>query len=202
MSVPFKETLYSLPIEDLMACYSKVVKSKDPFKMIDDVTYQMVLRNIKRLTKLTKEIKQDIKDLDALHIPPHEKAFITRAVWQCQDVREIFYHLENLKAIAQKCEIYTSKYRNKVSPEKKPLDVDRAKNVPIESLYNFEQVRKGPLSFSALCPFHNEKTPSFKVYNTNTFHCFGCKANGDAIDFIIQLKGLDFIEAVRHLTGK
>ena len=46
------------------------------------------------------------------------------------------------------------------------------------------------------CPFHNEKTPSFYVYEDG-YHCFGCGAHGDAISFVMQTQGAGFMEAVR-----
>lgn len=49
------------------------------------------------------------------------------------------------------------------------------------------------------CPFHNEKTPSFYVYD-DRFHCFGCGAHGDAISFLTKSSGLSFIEAVEVLA--
>ena len=49
-----------------------------------------------------------------------------------------------------------------------------------------------------LCPFHNEKTPSFYIYDRN-YHCFGCKASGDAIDYVRHIHGFNFIEALRYL---
>lgn len=54
-----------------------------------------------------------------------------------------------------------------------------------------------------LCPFHNEKTPSFTVYPENqSFYCFGCGAGGEAIGFIRRAENLDFTEAVRYLCDK
>jgi DNA primase len=50
------------------------------------------------------------------------------------------------------------------------------------------------------CPFHDEKTPSFYVYDDH-FHCFGCGAHGDAISFVMQSQGLGFMEAVEQLAG-
>lgn len=53
----------------------------------------------------------------------------------------------------------------------------------------------------AQCPFHDEKTPSMKLYSGNSgFHCFGCGAGGSVIDFTAQLFGLDAIGAVRRLN--
>lgn len=54
-----------------------------------------------------------------------------------------------------------------------------------------------------LCPFHNEKTPSFHVVEDKGFyHCFGCGAHGDAIDFLIETEGLGFAEAVAELAAR
>ena len=56
---------------------------------------------------------------------------------------------------------------------------------------------------AGLCPFHNEKTPSFYVVeDKGFFHCFGCGAHGDAIGFIMRADNLDFIEAVERLAGE
>ena len=54
-----------------------------------------------------------------------------------------------------------------------------------------------------LCPFHNEKTPSFCVYpENNSFFCFGCNKGGDVIAFIMGVENLDFTEAVRFLAQR
>jgi len=50
-----------------------------------------------------------------------------------------------------------------------------------------------------LCPFHNEKTPSFFVFPDNRFKCFGCGEHGDAIDFAQKLHGFSFPDALKHL---
>lgn len=54
-----------------------------------------------------------------------------------------------------------------------------------------------------LCPFHNEKTPSFTVYpEDNSFYCFGCGAGGDIITFVEKIENLDYMEAVRFLAQR
>lgn len=61
-------------------------------------------------------------------------------------------------------------------------------------------IRKGN-EYSGLCPFHKEKTPSFTVNEEKGFyHCFGCGAHGSAIDFIMNIEGLSFPEAVESLA--
>ncbi|MGL9718106.1 MAG: DNA primase [Wolbachia sp.] len=57
-------------------------------------------------------------------------------------------------------------------------------------------------SFVGLCPFHNEKTPSFSVSNTKgLYYCFGCSAHGDVFEFISQTEGLSFKEALERLAS-
>jgi DNA primase len=62
--------------------------------------------------------------------------------------------------------------------------------------------RKGR-EHAGLCPFHNEKTPSFYVVeDKGFFHCFGCGAHGDAIGYVMRAENLDFIEAIERLAGE
>jgi DNA primase len=57
--------------------------------------------------------------------------------------------------------------------------------------------------FVGLCPFHQEKTPSFSVNPTmNVWHCFGCQRGGDAITFIRDIEHLDFVDAVERLAAR
>jgi DNA primase len=62
--------------------------------------------------------------------------------------------------------------------------------------------RKGRV-FWGLCPFHKEKSPSFKVENERrTYHCFGCGAGGDAFKWLTETEGMSFPEAVQKLAGE
>ncbi|MGD8274634.1 MAG: DNA primase [Thiohalocapsa sp.] len=64
-------------------------------------------------------------------------------------------------------------------------------------------LRKAGAEFTACCPFHTEKTPSFFVSPAKQFyHCFGCGAHGNAIDFLIELDRLSFPEAVEELAQR
>ena len=56
-------------------------------------------------------------------------------------------------------------------------------------------------NWKGCCPFHNEKSPSFYVYEDG-YHCFGCGAHGDAVSFVMQSQGLQFREAVETLAGE
>ena len=58
-------------------------------------------------------------------------------------------------------------------------------------------------TYVGLCPFHNEKTPSFTVYpDTQSFYCFGCGAGGDAIGFIKKIENLDYVDAIKSLAAR
>ena len=57
-------------------------------------------------------------------------------------------------------------------------------------------------NFVGLCPFHQEKTPSFNVIpGKGIYHCFGCQAGGDVFKFLMQLEGLSFVESIKELAG-
>ncbi len=79
---------------------------------------------------------------------------------------------------------------------------DLRQRVPLSDIIGrrVKLIRKGR-RFSGLCPFHSEKTPSFSVVDDDGFyHCFGCGAHGDAISFLREIDGLDFMEAVERLA--
>lgn len=78
--------------------------------------------------------------------------------------------------------------------------IETAREYPIADLYDGKLRRSGS-NLVGLCPFHQEKTPSFYVYRDNSFHCFGCSKHGNnAIDFLMARDGLEFPEAVRRLS--
>jgi len=63
-------------------------------------------------------------------------------------------------------------------------------------------LKKAGANYSACCPFHNEKSPSFTVSPSKQFyHCFGCGAHGDAIGFLMEYSGLGYIEAIKELAA-
>ncbi|WP_323017292.1 DNA primase [Castellaniella sp.] len=72
----------------------------------------------------------------------------------------------------------------------------------VDVVGRYVQLRKGGANLLGLCPFHNEKTPSFTVSPTKQFyHCFGCGAHGSAVHFLTEHTGAPFPEAVRTLAA-
>lgn len=71
----------------------------------------------------------------------------------------------------------------------------------VDVVGRYVQLKKGGANFMGLCPFHNEKSPSFTVSPTKQFyHCFGCGAHGTSIGFLIEYSGMGFVEAVKDLA--
>jgi len=64
-------------------------------------------------------------------------------------------------------------------------------------------LKKAGKNYSACCPFHSEKSPSFTVSRDKQFyHCFGCGAHGNAIDFVMEYERLEFVDAIEELAGQ
>src|SRR5215472_10772729 len=63
--------------------------------------------------------------------------------------------------------------------------------------------KAGAQNYAGLCPFHDEKTPSFSVHATRQFyHCFGCGVSGDVFNFVQKIENVTFPEAVRAVAQK
>lgn len=72
-----------------------------------------------------------------------------------------------------------------------------------EVVSDFVSLKKKGQNLWACCPFHNEKTPSFTVSPTKGFYkCFGCGKGGDAIDFVMEVEKLNYLEALKYLAKK
>jgi DNA primase len=71
----------------------------------------------------------------------------------------------------------------------------------VEVVGRYVRLKKAGANYQGLCPFHNEKTPSFSVSPSKQFyHCFGCGEHGNAIGFLMSYGGLGYIDAVKDLA--
>ena len=84
-----------------------------------------------------------------------------------------------------------------------PHSVINAANADIVHVIgSYIKLTKDGGEYTACCPFHDEKTPSFKVNpKKGMFHCFGCGTSGDAVAFVMERTGCTFVEAVERITG-
>jgi DNA primase len=83
------------------------------------------------------------------------------------------------------------------------LDEIRAAVDAVPIMGRYTDLKQSGTRWKGLCPFHDERTPSFTVdAEDGLYHCFGCGAGGDVIGFVQQAEGLDFLEAVRFLADE
>lgn len=73
----------------------------------------------------------------------------------------------------------------------------------VDYVSKYVQLKKSGRDYSGLCPFHHEKSPSFHVSGEKQlFHCFGCGASGNLVQFVMRTENLDFVEALKLLADK
>ena len=83
------------------------------------------------------------------------------------------------------------------------IDEVRQRSDIVEIIGAHVRLRRAGRNFVGLCPFHNEKTPSFSVNpERGFFHCFGCGAGGTVFNFLMKVEGLSFPEAIRSLATR
>lgn len=163
----------------------------------------------KFLDEKIKEISDDIEPLESgivayfnkvnvLH-SPLDKFFWKEALKATlpQDYETKLETLQHLRRLKKSLALRKSPHERIDFSQLK----NEAKQKPIEELYSFEKVKRFRNKIVALCPFHDEKTASFNIFiNDNRFHCFGCGAKGDAVDFFQKLHGVDFKVAVKEMA--
>lgn len=83
------------------------------------------------------------------------------------------------------------------------IDEIRASSNIVDIIGEYVDLKRTGSSYKGLCPFHNEKTPSFTVDDKKQlFHCFGCGVGGDVVSFIMQKEGLSYPESLEYLAQK
>ncbi len=86
--------------------------------------------------------------------------------------------------------------------ERKIEEIRSAVNI-VDVISDKVALRKRGKNFLGLCPFHNEKTPSFTVSeDKQIYHCFGCHNGGNVFKFLMEYEKISFIEAVQEIAGQ
>ena len=79
----------------------------------------------------------------------------------------------------------------------------RERNDIVDIISSYVSLKKKGANYMGLCPFHNEKTPSFSVSREKQmYYCFGCGQGGDVFQFLMEYNRLSFVEALQELAGK
>jgi DNA primase len=83
-------------------------------------------------------------------------------------------------------------------------DLIKEKIDVVEFISGYVQLRKAGRNYVGFCPFHpNSRTPAFTVFpDTQSYHCFGCKASGTVFDFLMRREGLEFKDALEQLARR
>jgi DNA primase len=153
-----------------------------------------------------------------LYIPldiPEEKADIKIKLKEAQMLLKMLLATERGIGITRKVRTQFPYVRNKLQARIDKLNrilhprkigpgykdrIGQARQIPIEEVFEGELIRRGN-KIVALCPFHNEDTPSFTIFtDTNKWYCFGCGKHGDILDYIQQRDGCSLSEALTTLT--
>lgn len=83
------------------------------------------------------------------------------------------------------------------------IDDVRQSNDIVDVISQYVRLKRSGRNYFGLCPFHNEKSPSFSVSpDKQIFHCFGCGVGGNVISFIMKIEGISFVEAVQMLAER
>jgi DNA primase len=83
------------------------------------------------------------------------------------------------------------------------LELIRAASDIVDVIGGYLPLKRAGANFTALCPFHKEKTPSFNVNpHKQIFHCFGCHKGGDVFRFVQEYENIGFVDAVRRLADR
>src|ERR1035438_6663332 len=87
-------------------------------------------------------------------------------------------------------------------PENKIEEIRSASNI-VDIISEFISLRKRGKNYIGLCPFHNEKTPSFTVSEEKQiFNCFGCHSGGNVFKFLMDYEKISFIESVKSIADR
>lgn len=79
----------------------------------------------------------------------------------------------------------------------------RQRNDIVDVISNYVKLKKSGSNFMGLCPFHNEKSPSFSVSGSKQmYHCFGCGVGGNVFTFVMEYENFSFVEAIKYLADR
>ena len=100
-------------------------------------------------------------------------------------------------------EIFSKKVRKMARYSDEIIDEIRQNNDIVDVISQYVHLKRSGRNFFGLCPFHNEKSPSFSVSpDKQIFHCFGCGVGGNVYTFLMKIEGINFIEAVQMLAER
>lgn len=209
-------------------CFFNKIESLLPYHPITDADAFDVFPEAKSVVlKLLKNTRQKIEDINKENRPKFDEAM---KFFYMHDGREEYEDLftalahfwyfeipahvrteikgnrpvtvslqDEVARLERIIKLHTIRHAIKNSPDEvNELTIKNAKEVQMGDLLIGEKPNHAGF---IRCPFHNEKTASCKI-EKNRFHCFGCGADGDVIDWVMKMEGKDFLTAVRELNRR
>lgn len=196
----FYQSILPTFVEQRMKSYP-VFLENELLKLFPEAIQLLAAKITEWMQELNNLIDSTRKELASLYklTPNNAERLIRRELLKIsygQKLDRIVHHLARLKRLQFRAE-------GKVAKGQLTDDqIQHALTVPIENILN-QHYRKGSGTLVGLCPFHNEKHPSFYIYTkTNSCWCYGCCQGGDVISFIRILYGYSFKQAVQYLLNK
>ena len=176
------------------------------------MAYHYAVEKMLKLKSVQDSLKEVLKFLEAEERDLEQASRIFLAYAEHADVskeaKDMAINLYNDTLLPRRAEVHSAKKRThsrlagKIDFE---VDLEYAKAYPLIRLleeYSFPMKKMGNKAVM-LCPFHEEKTASFTIYEGDSHaHCFGCSWHGDTIEFVKKYEGLDFKGAVKFIKGK
>lgn len=180
LRVPTIATILGVPEQDVHDYMDARIEA------FEEIEKDYFLNERPRILKLVRDMDKDF--------PEHERAEMRRRylLGKIQEIKPKYLETqdpilrEELKSLLFEAKIYTGEVEGFTMQ-----DIGNARNFPITRLIK----NRGMM---ALCPFHNEKTPSLNLKG-NFYYCHGCGATGDVIDFLMKKDGLTFRQAIMKL---
>lgn len=174
--------------EEQMKKYCKPLTDEDIMQAFPDEAKELVKVVYK---KLLKEIDHFNKDIEVL---------ISYGIYANIKADHLIRRKRELESLAMK---YNLPGINFAKLEKqKDIDLEPVKAVPILSIHDFSKIRKTGNKYMVSCPFHKDNTPSMLIDDRNMFKCFSCGKGGTNIDFVMELNGFTFIQAVNWILQR
>lgn len=193
--------------------YEKYEKEYKPPKFTDKELLEIFPEAKEIIPIKIKEIKEEIQEKKSVIESRLKKLYSLKT----DEISEFFgekliemFFIPELNVLEKRC-FRLNRFQQLLKPKTKRSKwfnfsekIETAKSNSIEEIARDKlELKKVGGNFVCLCPFHEERTPSFYLYpETNRFYCFGCQAKGDIIDLTKELYCLDFKEAVEFLQNK
>lgn len=147
---------------------------------------------LKRINKQIKEWKNFVRDIKEADLDIVSEIF-NLGVAKIEAPRSAIEHKQTLELIIK----MTKNPKMGFDRDK----IDTAKQMPILELFNFVKVKRTGKRMMVSCPFHTDNSPSMMIDAKNRFKCFSCGEFGDSISFVMKLHGIEFLDAIKLLTG-